>query len=268
MDLFSSIHIPDIIPYFLAILGLLLIWQLHEIQVQAGRIDAMDFWVISGIRLFLYGTPCDASACRPCRSAHGLGFLPSFVASKHFREQIPKCGNPIGCRCLLVGIYGAWPDAERARKQLKWNRGRIQMTDEQLEVLVEAGKTRRAGFSADRISLILLEAMQLEKTDPKAAVNRYRFVVEEAEQKRDLPFIISAYLRLSDLLESVGEDQEAHEVVSNFLERYTRKRSLRLRRGDRYRPTEGQLAVMSTRRTRLEARIGIPEAIEPAPSMA
>jgi hypothetical protein len=57
-------------------------------------------------------------------------------------------------------------------------------------------------------------------------------------------------------------------VVSNFLERYKRKRGLGLRRGDRYRPTEGQLAVMSTRRTRLEARIGLPETTEPAPSMA
>jgi hypothetical protein len=263
-----DISIPDFIPYFLAILGLLLIWQLHEVQVQAGRVDAMDFWVVSGIRLFFYGTPCDTSACRPCRSAHGLGFLPSFVASKHFREQIPRCGNPIGCRCLLVGIYGAWPEAERARKQIKWNRLKIHLTDEQLQAMVEGGKSRRAGFSADRISLMLLEAMQLEKTDSKAAINRYRFVVEEAEEKRDLPFVISAYLRLSDLLETVGEDQEAHEVVMNFLERYSRtggrKRTALLFRKSRYRPTEGQLAVMSARRTRLEAHIAGPDSTPPS----
>jgi hypothetical protein len=213
--------------------------------------------------MFLYGTPCDISACAACRSAHGLGFLPSFVASKRFREQIPRCGNPIGCRCLLVGVYGAWPEAERARKQLQWHHGKIQLTDAHLQALVEGGKTRRAGFSADRISLILLEAMQLEKTDPKGAINRYRFVVEEAEDKRDLPFVISAYLRLSDLLESVGEEHEAHEVVINFLDRYTRKSSRRkvrrLLRSDRYRPTEGQVAVMSTRRTRLEALIALPD---------
>ena len=258
-----DLSIPDFIPYFLSVLGLLLIWQLHEIQVQAGRVDAMDFWVLSGIRMFLYGTPCDSSACPACRSAHGWVFLPSYVASKHFRGQIPRCSNPIGCRCLLVGVYGAWPEAERARKQVQWNRTKIQLSDEQLQALVEGGKSRRAGFSADRISLILLEAMQLEKTDPKGAINRYRFVVEEAVEKRDLPFVISAYLRLSDLLESVGEEHEAHEVVHNFLERYTRKSSRkkgwRLLRGDRYRPTEGQVAVMSTRRTRLGALIGIPD---------
>ena len=254
-----DITLPDFIPYFLSVLGLLLIWQLHEIQVQAGRVDAMDFWVLSGIRMFLYGTPCDISACPACRSAHGWVFLPSYVASKHFREQIPRCSNPIGCRCLLVGVYGAWPQAELARKQLKWNRTKIQLTDEQLQALVEGGKSRRAGFSADRISLILLEAMQMEKTDPKGAINRYRFVVEEAEEKRDQPFVISAYLRLSDLLEGVGEDHEAHEVVNNFLERYTRKKGRRLLRGNRYRPTEGQVAVMSTRRTRLEAVIGMPD---------
>ena len=257
-----NISLPDFIPYFLSVLGLLLIWQLHDVQVQAGRVDAMDFWVLSGIRMFLYGTPCDSSACQRCRSAQGSVFLPSFVASKHFRGQIPKCSNPIGCRCLLIGVYGAWPEAERARKQLKVNRMKIELSDEQLHSMVEGGKSRRAGFSADRISLILLEAMQMEKTDPKGAINRYRFVVEEAREKRDLAFVISAYLRLSDLLESVGEDQEAYEVVSNFLERYTRKRRRRrgrqLLRGEPYRPTEGQVAMMSTRRTRLEASIGDP----------
>ena len=256
-----DIHIPDLIPYFLSVLGLLLIWQMHEIQAKSGRIDAMDFWVVSGIRIFLYGTPCDTSACPACRSAHGMGFLPAYIASQSFRTQIPKCSNPIGCRCLLVGLYGAWPEAEQARKQLKWKSSKVQLTDDQLQLFVEGGKTRRAGFSADRISLILLEAMQLEKTDPKAAINRYRFVVEEAQESRDLPFVISAYLRLSELLESVGDDQEAREVVSNFLERYRRRRrGLRLRRGERYRPTEAQLAMMSTRRTRLEARIGTPDA--------
>jgi len=256
-----DISLPDFIPYFLSVLGLLMIWQLHEIQVQAGRVDAMDFWVLSGIRMFVYGTPCDSSACQSCRSAQGLVFLPTFVASKHFRGQIPRCTNPIGCRCLLIGIYGAWPEAERARKQLKRERIRLQFSEEQLQAVVEGGKSRRAGFSADRISLILLEAMQLEKTDPKGAINRYRFVVDEAEEKRDQAFVISAYLRLSDLLESVGEDQEAHEVVSNFLERYTRKRSRRkgrrLLRNERYRPTEGQVTLMSTRRVRLGAAIGI-----------
>jgi hypothetical protein len=256
-----NIDIPDLIPYFLSVLGLLLVWQMHEMQVQAGRIDAMDFWVVSGIRMFLYGTPCDASACPACRSAHGMGFLPAFVVSKSFRAQIPKCSNPTGCRCLLIGIYGAWPQAEQACKQLKWKTSKIQLSDDQLQLFVEGGKTRRAGFSADRISLILLEAMQLEKSDPKAAINRYRFVVEEAQERRDLPFVISAYLRLSELLESVGDDQEAREVVGNFLERYRRrKRSLRLRRGERYRPTESQLAMMSTRHTRLEARIGTSDA--------
>src|SRR5688572_4790219 len=129
---------------------------MHEIQVQAGRIDAMDFWVVSGIRFFLYGTPCDISACPACRGAHGTGFLPAYVASQSFRAQIPKCSNPIGCRCLLVGFYGAWSEAEQARKQLKWNRSKIHLTDDQLQLFVEGGKTRRAGFSADRISLILL----------------------------------------------------------------------------------------------------------------
>jgi hypothetical protein len=266
MEILSSINIPDIIPYFLAILGLLLIWQLHEIQAQAGRIDAMDFWVVSGIRLFVYATPCDSAACRGCRGTHGLAFLPSFVASRDFKQYIPTCENPIGCRCLLIGLYGAWPDAERLRKQLKWNRGKVQLTDEQLEALTAGGKNRRAGFTADRISLVLLEALQIEKNDPLLAINRYRFVVDEADVKRDLPFVVPSYLRLSDLLETVGQAEEAHEVVDNFMQRYTKKkaRGHRVRRTERYRPSESQVVVMTTRRTRLAARTQADSSAAPA----
>ena len=65
------IHIPDFIPYVLAILALLLLWEFHALQVRSGRIDAVDIWDRSGIRMFIYATPRDNTACPACREAHG-----------------------------------------------------------------------------------------------------------------------------------------------------------------------------------------------------
>lgn len=42
--------VPEYFPYLLGILGLLLIWELHQIQVTAGRINASNFWDLSGIQ--------------------------------------------------------------------------------------------------------------------------------------------------------------------------------------------------------------------------
>jgi len=102
-----DITIPDILPYLLAILGLLLLWQLHNMQVQAGHIKTVDSWDRSGIRLFLHVTPEDSHACVACREANGMAFLPAVVASHKFRPLAKTCTNPGGCRCLLVGLYGA-----------------------------------------------------------------------------------------------------------------------------------------------------------------
>ena len=52
-----SLHMPDFIPYTLAILGMLLLWKLHALQVQAGRIQAIDIWDRSGIRMLVHAGP-------------------------------------------------------------------------------------------------------------------------------------------------------------------------------------------------------------------
>ena len=65
----ASLVIPDIMPYLLGVLGLLLVWQFYKLQVLAGRIQAVDFWDRSGTRMFIHSTVQDEHACGPCQEA-------------------------------------------------------------------------------------------------------------------------------------------------------------------------------------------------------
>lgn len=89
-----AITIPDIVPYLLASLGLLFLWQLHSLQVRAGRIKAVDIWNRSGIRLFLHVTPEDSHACAACREVNNTAFLPKVVASMKFGPLTKPCTTP------------------------------------------------------------------------------------------------------------------------------------------------------------------------------
>ncbi len=243
----SHITIPDIVPYLLAILGLLLLWQLHRMQAQAGRIKAVDSWDRSGIRLFLHVTPEDSHACLACREADGMAFLPTVVASKKFRPMARTCTNPAGCRCLLVGLYGAWAEAESVQKELKDNGGRLRLSQTRLSGLVEGAQARRTGVAADQISLAILEAVRAEGGDPDQAVEHYRFVVENAAKERDRAFLVPAYLRLADLLEQRGRPDDALDLVDQFFKKLPDLTPQA--------PTDAQRSLMSLRKTRLMAAL-------------
>lgn len=240
----SHIAIPDIVPYLLAILGLLLLWQLHHMQVQAGRIKTVDSWDRSGIRLFLHVTPDDSHVCLACREANGMAFLPTVVASKKFRPMAKTCTNPGGCRCLLVGLYGAWAEAESVQKELKGTGGRLHLSQARLAGLVEGAQARRTGVTADQISLSILEAVRTEGNNPDQAVEHYRFVVENAAKERDCAFLVPAYLRLADLLEQRGRMDEALDLVDQFFKKQTDLKPP-------HAPTEAQRSLMSLHKTRL-----------------
>ena len=121
LNLLGQIDLPDTYPYLMGVLGLTLIWKFHDLQVKHGRIKAVDVWKRSGIRMFVHVTPNDANACPHCREADGLAFLPAVVASKKFTALGEPCANPTGCRCLLVGLYGAWKEAVAVQVQLGKN---------------------------------------------------------------------------------------------------------------------------------------------------
>ncbi|MFM8552088.1 MAG: hypothetical protein ACKOCD_07230 [Nitrospiraceae bacterium] len=242
------ITLPDIFPYLLAILGLLLLWQLHDIQVRAGRIKVASAIDRSGIRWFLHVTPMESHACAICRSANGMAFLPNIVAAKKFRPSAQMCTNAAGCRCLLVGLTGAWPEAERTLAQLKAGGGRIRLAPEQLDKLLAEAQGKGATLAADQVSVNMLVAMQSEGSQPQAAIDAYRLVLDQAKKERDLPLLVPAYLRLADLLERAGKHADALAVADRFLSTYTNKPGMPQ---PAHAPTEDQRTFMSLRKTRL-----------------
>jgi hypothetical protein len=195
-----NMAVPEVVPYLLAILGLLLIWQLHDIQVKAGRIKAADILHRSNIRLFIHVTPEDAATCPACRDANGKAFLPVTVTAKRFSALDAPCTNHDGCRCLLIGLYGAWPEAQAVQSELTAG-APVRLAHKDLDHLIDGGKTRRHGVESDRLSLAMLEATRAESWDAELAIERYGEVLKHAKADRDVAFVVPCYLRMCELLE-------------------------------------------------------------------
>lgn len=243
----NNIVIPEVMPYLLGILGLLLIWQFHRLQVMAGRIQAVDFWDRSGIRMFLHSCAHDDDACPACREASGTVFLPSVGTKKNFSTLDSPCTNPAGCRCLVVGLYGGWPEAHRLVEYLrkKVRKKHLKLTEQAMGNLLGGDWEKTVSGTADRISIHMVEAMRLQGTEPEGALFRYRFVVNEATAGRDLHFVVPAYMRLTETLERLGRVEEGLEVIKDFEQRYAGKKPVAPF------PTEAQRGHMSIRKSRL-----------------
>jgi hypothetical protein len=239
----SSITIPDVVPYFLAILALLLLWEVHAIQVRAGRIQAVDFWNRSGIRMFIHVTPSNGDACPVCRAANGKVFLPSLVAKKRFSALSKPCTNRLGCRCLLVGLYGGWPEATSVLACAREAGGTWWLSDEDVQELLQGDWQKAPGATADQVSVTLLQALRDQEKDPEKAIHGFRFVIDHAKGQRDGVFLIPSYFRLSDLLERRGRPAEALPIVEGFLKTYDKNSA--------FAASDADLAMMSARRTRL-----------------
>ena len=247
-QLLNRVELPEYWPYMLGVLGLFLIWKFHDMQVKAGRIQARDFWERSGVRMFLYATPADAQACSACRETARMVFLPSVVTAKGFMPQEQPCMNPAGCRCLQMGFFGGWPEAREVLARLKEQGGRLRLSGEELQSFLETAKNARAGASADRMSLRMLNAMQVEGSNPEAAIEHYRYVLDHAEEDRDLAFMVPACLRLSELLEKSGRVEESLPLIERCLQDYGEKK-----KGPGA-PTEVQRVALKTRQSLLVTR--------------
>ena len=103
----SSIEIIDIFPYLCGVLALLLVWQYYQKMILAGRIQAIDIFDRSGIRMYLFAIPDDDHTCEACREANGSVFLTSTVARKDFTPLRSRCKNSPVCTSVLLGLYGA-----------------------------------------------------------------------------------------------------------------------------------------------------------------
>ena len=244
-----SVWLPEVAPYLLGVLALLFVWQLHQIQVAAGRIQAKDLWEGSGIRIFLYVTPDDERTCEACREMHGLVMLPSSAAKKEARPPQKSCTNAAGCRCQLVGLYGGWPRAQLLLRQLKAKSQpeSIKLSSEALETFMKPSWQQAPNAAKDRLSMEILQAIQTQGSDASAAFTRYQTVVEKAEEDRDLALVKPAYLRMIDLLERLGRVGEALDLISRFEKEF----------GDgsqgKAALTHAQLESLALRKTRLLA---------------
>jgi hypothetical protein len=246
----------EFLPHLLAILGLLMTWELHDIELRAGRIKprgsrvigrgsrAIRQWVQShgGVRLYIMAAPNDEAACTACRQARGKVFSAAARNKKDFRPLGNLCTSPAGCRCELVGLQGNWPAAERLLNTLHESGEPPTLSEMEMVQLTSSANSVRSG--SDRPGLYLLEALQAEGINPNFAMSRYRSLICQSHDGIEHPYTIAAYLRLSDLLERGDSLTTALSVVDEFL--LAAKRGLGTPR-----PTRLQIKIMRVRRARL-----------------
>jgi hypothetical protein len=169
------------------------------------------------------------------------------VTATRFSALDGPCTNADGCRCLLIGIYGAWPEAQTVQSKLTAG-VTVRLAHKDLDHLIDGGKARRHGVESDRLSLAMLEATRAESWDMDLAVERYQEVLKDAKADRDLSFVVPAYLRLCELLEKKQRYREALAVVDRFLQRFEDAP-----RSPRQAPDIKLIEAMKLRRTRLVA---------------
>lgn len=248
METVTSIALPDVLPYFFGILGLLLLWQYYQIQVMKGRILAIDIFDRSGVRMYLYAVSEDPQTCEVCRSAHGTVFPPSEVMRAHFAPVKGTCKNPNGCIGFLVGLYGAWPEANRIVERLRMSPKRepIQLSQHELMDLVLGSWERSISASTDQPAVYILEALLGETEHPKPAIEKYRRTIDYAKEIRHMPLIVPAYFRLVDLLAQQGQTAEALYLIAEFEKRFKEN-------SQPYGPTTKQIQFMKLKKSRLES---------------
>jgi hypothetical protein len=248
LESIASIVLPDFVPYLLGIFGLLVLWQYYQLRVMKGRILAIDIFDRSGIRMYLFVVADDAQSCEVCRSAHGTIFPPSEVMKKQFSPIKGTCKSPTGCIGFLVGLYGAWPEAQRIVEQLRLSRKRepVQLDQNALMEMVLGPWERSISANTDRLGIYVLEAVLGDGTNPKPAMDKYRHTLENAKEVRHMPLIVPAYFRLVDLLAKQGQTAEALHFIEQFEKRYKGKTS------GPYAPTEKQLNLMKVKKSHLK----------------
>jgi sugar/nucleoside kinase (ribokinase family) len=117
------------------------------------------------------------------------------------------------------------------------------LTDKEMTELIKTGHV--AGIGSDRLGIYLLEALRAEGSNPQVAISRYRRLIISAKEDGDHPFVVPAYLRLSDLLERAGRSTEALDVLDDFY------MTVRDKKGPNS-PTAAQsILTLSARRARL-----------------
>jgi len=217
-DLFAS----ELIIYLLAIAGLLGLWLFHQMQVRSGRIQAVDLFDRSMVRLYLYATPDGFPFCEVCAQAQGSAFLSSRVGKKGFSPLEGACSHAGRCQGCLIGLYGGWLEARAlvARLETLPKKTRARLSRAELGSLVKGEWDKSVSADTDRVSIHMLEGLCHEKSDVHAAVAGYRYVIDHAKDTRHLSLVVPATLRLLAVLGRIGREKEASQVVEEFERRF------------------------------------------------
>lgn len=208
--------------YLAAILGLLGLWLFHQAQVRSGRIQAVDLFDRSLVRLYVYVTSPERPICEVCAEAHGRVFLSSQVGKKGFSPLEGTCGGAGGCQGFLIGLYGGWSEARElvARLQRSSKKAGVRLSREELLALAKGQWKKSVSADTDRVSVHLLDALCSESTDTDVAAEGYRYVIAQAREQRHLPFVVPAYLRLTGILLQQGREEDARRVIEQFERRF------------------------------------------------
>ena len=226
--------------YLAAVLGLLGLWLFHQIQVRAGRIQAVDLFDRSLVRMYVYMVPDDSPICEVCARAHGHMFLSSWAHRKGFSPLEEKCRGAVPCPGFLIGLYGGWQEARDivAQLQQRSKKAALLLSHDELCKLVKGQWKRSVSADTDRVNVHLLEALCFEKSDMDTAISGYRFVIDHAKEERHLPFIVPAYVRLIATLLRRGCDEEAGRAIEQFEHRFSASQD------DALAPSAGQRKVL------------------------
>ena len=244
MDSLDPTLVPAVATSLFALLGLYVRGQ-YRSWAKAYRRSAWDSGNGDKVRLLMHVTTQDSGACRACRDAHGTVFLPSLTAKKGFSTLRHPCSNPNGCRCLVVGLHGGWPTANRLVETLRRHSRHkpIKLDDDEVLKLFEWPWRGTNNDTTDRVAIQMVQALHLEGTDLEAAIAQYRYVLDRAKSSRDVRLLVPAYRRLAELLQRVGRPHEALEVVERFEKRFSAKQQLL------YRPTTDRWDNMPVRKS-------------------
>lgn len=200
--------LPEDMPSYLAVLGLLLCWELHAIEVQLRPVPS---------RLYIALSENDPQTCKRCRTAHLRVFLGRTPREVGFRIH---CSNPDGCRCALIPITRQWPAAERLRSQVTGERGSHRLSTRELDALLhEEGSLS----DHDRLAQTVLRAVLAEETNPEEALQSHRQTIAQATETSVALLQAAAYMRLVEILERSENFSDALQVTRAFQKAFSKK---------------------------------------------
>ena len=236
--------------YLFGVLALLALWFFHQLQVRAGRIQAVDVFDRSVVRFYVFVLPEDRPSCPICQQAQGRVFLPSVAGKVGFSPLEGLCRGTVPCQGVLVGLYGGWTEARElvGRLQRSPRKRPFRLSSDEIQRLANGAWSKSISADSDRISMRLLEGWCFATSDLPAAIDGLRYVVDRVKEIRHLSYVVPASLRLMELLLKAGRDDEARVAIEQFELRFP---------ADRHEvdgPTFAQLGILKDMKSRLWKR--------------